>query len=441
MKKIIVLIMSTCICALILYMYLHKDKVLVANENHTVYLKKDSTNFKLFRNGKHFKMRGATGKTQLKSLAAIGGNTIRVYDTINIKSVLDDAHHNKLAVIVEIPIPKNSNNYNFYASEENTIQLKNDVKKFVRKYKNHPALLLWNLGNELDYPLTINKNSFINTFNNLIDIIHQEDRNHLVSTTLIPSLSQTLGIHLHSSKIDLLGFNAFGNLKRINPLIKKVSYISTTLPYFIAEYGINGPWEEKMTPWQVPIEQTSTKKAEQYTNTYNNFVENNENSLGDLVFYWGQKQEHTHTWFSIFDEHGRKSEVFYAIKSYWGNTTSKQELPPQIKYLLIDGKGANDKLVFSTNTQKNIEVLLETQSPKDSTFVYKWEVYAEGWDYNQTEKEDKPKKILETDAVLNKKTLAFSVPQKEGAYRVFVYIYDDKGNFSTSNIPFYALKK
>lgn len=428
---------SVTVLAIAVYLYTHAETK-VADETKTVFIKKGQDGFKLYRNGALFKIKGAAGYKYFKELSDIGGNTIRIYDSIN-KALLDEAHQNNLAVIIDIPLPKYTKENYFYSDEKNIIELKDSIKRLVNTYKNHPALLFWNLGNELEYPLVLRKNKFIDTFNGLIDLIHSEDPNHPVGTSIIPSRTQTLSIHFHSQQLDLIGFNGFGSLTRVTPLMNKIALATNVLPYYISEYGNNGPWEEKMTPWSVPIEQTSTKKAEQYLEVYDAYIRNNNASLGDLVFYWGQKQEHTHTWFSIFDEEGRKSEVFYDIKSIWGSPTTLNDLPPQINYLLLDDQGANDTLVYNGNAIKTAELIMENEM--DSTYQLEWEVFNEGWNYKQTEKEKRPKKIVLTTIAKTDNSLTFNIPKKEGPYRLFVYVYDKKGNFATANIPFYVLNK
>src|SRR5690606_4543426 len=279
----------------------------------------------------------------------------------------------------------------------------------------------------------------INTFNELIDIIHSEDPNHPVGTSLIPSRTQTFSLHFHSPQLDLIGFNAFGNLKLITPLMKKIAWATNALPYYISEYGSNGPWEETMTTWMVPIEQTSTKKAAQYLDLYNLYIRPNKESLGDLAFFWGQKQEHTHTWFSVFDEDGRKTQVYYSLKSLWESPINENELPPQINYMLINNQGAYDNLIYTANEIKTARIVME--SILDTTYQFKWEVFKEGWNYNQTEKENRPRRLPLNTIDKKDNSITFSVPDKEGPYRLFGYVYDQKGNFATTNIPFYVLKK
>ena len=420
-----------------IYVYTHSGSKAI-DSTKTVYISKDQNGFHLYRNGTPFRIRGAAGNDYLNSLAEIGANTIRIYDSIN-EAILDRAHQNNLAVIIDIALPKYTREYNFYEERENILKLKDSVKILVNKYKDHPALLFWNLGNELDYPLVLRKNSFINTFNELIDIIHTEDPDHPVGTSLIPSRTQTLSLHFHSPQLDLIGFNAFGNLQMIKPLMKKIALATNVLPYYISEYGTNGPWEETRTTWMVPIEQTSTKKSEQHLDLYNLYIRSDKESLGDLAFFWGQKQEHTHTWFSIFDDQGRKTQVYYSLKSLWGLPINENDLPPQINYMLINNQGAYDNLIYSTSEIKTAQIILESKI--DTTYQFKWEVFHEGWNYNQTERENRPIRLPIN--IIDKKdnSLTFSVPDKEGPYRIFGYVYDGKGNFATTNIPFYILKK
>jgi len=424
-------------CALVcVFLYTHRERNVSVDESKSVYIKSKNSQINLFRNDKPFKLKGAGGDASFELLSKAGGNTVRVYDTINLETILDKALENQLAVIVDINLPKYSAKYHYYDDQEKNNELKLKVEKLVNKYKNHPALLLWNLGNELDYPLVFRENNFIRTYNELIDIIHTTDPNHLVSTTLIPSQSQIFAIHYHSPDIDLIGFNVFGNIWRIETVLKKVNIFTKPLPYFISEYGYNGPWEEQRTTWGAPIEPTSSKKTEQYIERYNTYIKYDKKSIGDLVFYWGQKQERTHTWFSIFDQEERTSELFYKLNELWGGQISNLKYPPIINYMLIDERGAKENLIYKPNMEKTAELIFEHEI--DVVYQFVWEIYAEGWDYNQADIEKNPIKISKETVVVNS-SYTFKTPSKPGPYRIFVYVHDGFGNYSTTNIPFYVL--
>lgn len=404
----------------------------------TVHLQKTGDGFQLLRKGKPFKIQGASGNSNLEELSKIGGNTIRVYDTLNLSVVLNQAHRNGLAVIVDIPIPRYHKKYNVYQSETHNTQLKKEVRFLVRKYGSHPALLMWNLGNEVEYPLVFFKNSFIETFNDLIDIIHKEDPNHPVSTT-IPSVTkkQIISIYYHSPNIDLLSYNIFGNLKNLNSDLTKISYAFGKRPYYISEWGHDGPWEHSYTSWSAPIEPTSTKKAEQLKTRHKTLIQNMDNNcLGSLVFYWGEKHERTHTWFSLFIEKYGKSELVEEIKHLWKESYSNT---PSIglEYMLVDEKGAQSNLIFAPNQVKEAKIKF-SHAQHDSVRI-SWEVYPEAWQYKANDKEKKPGPIIGSIINTTGEEATFVTPTEEGPYRIFAYIFDNEGNFATTNTPFYVL--
>jgi hypothetical protein len=68
------------------------------------------------------------------------------------------------------------------------------------------------------------KINFIKTFNELIEIIHQEDKNHPVSTSIDKiGIKQYVKLRMFSPGLDLLAFNNFGDIKNIFETINKTS--------------------------------------------------------------------------------------------------------------------------------------------------------------------------------------------------------------------------
>jgi hypothetical protein len=291
----------------------------------------------------------------------------------------------------------------------------------------------------LVYPCVVFKNSFIDTFNELIDIIHKEDPNHPVGTAIGGvSRKLTTSVLIHSPQLDLLSFNLFGRLKDFDFNPFKMELLFGSRPYYISEWGSNGHWESEITSWKAPIEPTSAKKAEQIRARNNIIIERKDQTcLGDLVFYWGQKQEITQTWFSIFDAQGNKSQTFYELQSIWKNQSISIKCAPQVKYMLVNNKGVRDRLIYTPNEIKVAEVFLDGEI--DSTLHFIWEIYEENWDYKANVKQKNTKKILDCFDKADGNKLTFRTPAIEGPYRIFVFIYDQKGNFATTNTPFYIL--
>lgn len=411
------------------------------DETKTVYVKKVDKGFHLYKNGSPFFIQGASGNSHFKDLSSIGGNTIRLYDTLNLSNFLDEAEQYGLAVIVDIPIPAYNKKYNAYLNGNDNRILKQKIKVLVKRHKHHPALLMWNLGNELFYPFVLCKNSFIDTFNELIDIIHAEDPNHPVCTTLAGvSRIEIASIYIHSPKIDLLSFNIFGNTKLYNYNVDQMSFLFGAIPYYISEWGSDGMWESKLTSWRSPIEQSSTKKAEQINARYSIIAKNKDGGcLGSLVFFWGNKHELTFTWFSLY-RNDYKSEIIKELEYLWKKSNTTPTLIG-LEYMLVDGKGAADNIVFAPNELKISEIKFK-DSQNDSVRI-KWEIYPDAWYQSWYENKYKkiidPKEIVGSFVSFEKNKANFMTPAIEGPYRIFAFIYDQNGYFATANTPFYVL--
>jgi hypothetical protein len=408
------------------------------NEAASVHIKKEDGSFQLYRNGKPFYIKGASGNSNFEALANMGGNTIRVYDTLNLVRVLDTATKNGLAVIIDIPLPEYDEQFNEYEDDLKNEERKTKVKHFVQEYRDHPALLFWNLGNEVRYPVRLFPNKFIDTFNALIDIIHTEDPNHLVSTT-VQRRMDILAIARHSPNLDLLGYNIFGTVKNIRFNIESInSVLSGSFPYYISEWGIDGFWETGHTKWGASIEPTTTKKNEQLRHRYNNYILNaGDNCQGSLVFHWGQKHECTYTWFNLFGEDGKTSEMVLTLNNLWkGLGENENEIG--LDYMLVNGLGAMDNIILSPETLATAE--LKFKKKFNDSIRISWELYP---DYCRLESISKaikePQQI--TDAIASKSglTARFETPREEGSYRLYAYIENQDGFVATCNTPFYVL--
>ena len=414
------------------------NKKHIVDENRTVYIKKiKKGHYELVKNNKPFYIRGAAGKSYFKELSKIGGNTIRVYDTINLGKVLNNASEANLSVIVDLPIPRFHEEYNFYTNPISRDTLITNIKRTIKKYKDHPSLLMWMLGNEIEYPYgNIDKN-FVKTFNELIETIRKIDPNHPISTTIdAVEKKRILSITRNSPGIDLISINIFGNIRNLDKELSKISLFWNG-PFLISEWGIEGPWTDNLTLWKAPIEPASSLKAEQYAERYNKYVKNtNKRCLGNLIFYWGQKQERTHTWFSLFSEKGSKSQTIYEMEKIWTGKYS-ENLPPKLVNVLLDGKDDKKNTIFKPNEIKTAKVIHNNKS-EDSIYI-KWEIMPDSWANKRWDVEEKVNPIKDIIKETKGNSLQFLTPNEDGPYRLYVYLYDKHNNFSTVNAPFYVL--
>jgi len=393
-------------------------------KHRTVYVNKEGEQYVLYRNGQPFSVKGASGYTHLEKLREIGGNTIRTWDTVNLAAILDEAQRNNLAVIVGLSMPVSAYLDYFYKDTAKTAAQFRAFEKTVRRYKDHPALLMWCLGNELNFTWKPGYSAFYKTYNRLLDMIHATDTNHPVTATM-PNLNivQVMMIKWKVHDLDLISINTFGKLELLNDQLKWYAWLWKG-PFLITEWGAYGPWESERTNWEAPIENTSTKKAEHYQQLYTQLPQHNPRFLGALVFYWGQKLETTPTWFSIFDEGNASTEVVGVIQYLWTGKRPAHR-PPHIRYMLLNNKGARDNIVLPSGEKQTAELLLEDK-PADSIKVH-WQILQEHW---FGELQQAPLTMLDTVlAAGNELRLTFKAPVKEGPYRIYAKVMDGYGKF------------
>lgn len=409
------------------------------HDTATVHIKKNGDNYELYRNGELFEIKGCSGNMFFRELKEAGANTVRLYDTVNLKSKLDLLHKEGLAVVVTIPILRYNDSDTIYSNSLEVEKNGDNIRNFINKHKSHPAILYWILGNEINYPNWPKGEEYIKNFNSFLEIVHQEDRNHPVSTAVGGfDRSKVISMNNQSPGLDLISINIFGELSTFQKRKKEISLLWNG-PYVFSEFGVNGPWEADNTTWMAPIEQTSTKKAEQYSQRYYDYINTNKDGrcLGTLGFYWGIKQERTHTWFSTFQKDGKKNETAVVLEQILSNKSTTYN-GPKIEYILLNGKGAGESVILQSNENAEVQLVLPINHNTSGNLI-KWEIRKENWNYAYNEVEKTPDTIPNLITEITNSKMIFRAPEEPGPYRVFLKI-EDKNYFATANIPFYVLK-
>lgn len=387
------------------------------------------------RNGIPFNVVGASGNGHLAELKSSGGNTIRIYEPDSLPAILDKAEQLGLAIVADLPLPEYSGSGDgFYGVPARSDSIIASIIRIVAKHKHHPALLCWILGNEINY--TPGDDTFKNDYDALIAAIRKEDPDHPIGTTLVSH--QLIKMHLspRSTGLDFVGLNIFGSLRYFETR-KNWFRVAWTGPYLFTEWGNNGPWESEETVWGAPLEPPSAKKAELLRERYREDVvtQTDGRCLGNLVFYWGQKQERTHTWFSLFSEDGLKSQVCHELENIW-KETDERYTGMAINYLLLEGKGAPANLVFKPGAEVGAKAIFHDWGGQLKSFS--WSIREEDWYHAQVDSLIR-RPIPSLFMVQSPDRSSFLTPDRPGPYRLYLEVVDSTGYFATANVPFYVL--
>ena len=391
--------------------------------------------YELLKDGKPYYIKGAGGTENLEKLKKYGGNSIRTWGVdAQTDNILNNAEKNDLTVCFGIWIGQERQGFDYSNKHALASQLKM-VRETVRKYKDHPSILIWGVGNEMDLDYT--NFEVWKHMEEVCKVVKEEDPNHptmLVTAGL--DVAEVKLIKEHTPSLDILGINTYGNISYLKDAIHMYDW---NKPYIVAEWGPYGWWEVGKTSWGAALEETSSEKAKTYQASFTSILKDTSTCLGSYVFLWGQKQETTSTWFSMFTQEGEETEVMDIMIKGWTGKKPENRAPSIANFTLSDKKGHNNiTQKVSTPLQANVDI----SDPDGDKIHYQWQVIPESTDKKtggDKEKAPKPLKgvFKKSDTQKNNVTFYISSP---GEYRLFIFAKDGNGNVATGNIPFKITK-
>lgn len=394
-----------------------------------VELLRTADGWQLQRDGKPFFVKGAGGTERLDLLAAAGANSVRTWGGDNLTPLLDEAHKNGLTVTVGIWLHHEGDTEKFsYDNPEMLKQQLDAVRKAVLRYKDHPAVLMWGIGNEMEGYKDGGKAAIWKNVNDAAKLAKELDPNHPVMTVIaemgdkrIPSINQLC------PDVDIIGINSYAGASTI---ASRYAALNPQKPYIITEFGPPGGWEGDKTAWGAPIEPTSVEKADWYRRAYVGSIDRKPWCLGSYAFLWGRKQETTATWFGMFLSDGSKVNAVDTMTELWSGKPPEY-LCPKIERLKIEG--ANDLKPGQT-----LKVSLTATDPAARPFKVRWVVQPEQTKTGIGGQEEPVLPELQS-AIVNSDAQHCEIvaPKNEGGYRVFAYVNNGVGS-SVANVPFHV---
>lgn len=400
--------------------------------------KNDAGNYRLFVDGEEFYIHGAGLEFgDVEALASHGANAFRTWRTENGektgKEVLDEAYENGLMVFMGIEVGRERHGFDYDDSVQVANQLE-EIKEQIILYKNHPALLGWGIGNELN--LHYENKKVWNAVNDIAKMIHEVDGNH-PATTMLAGIGkpEVEYITANCPDLDYISIQMYGDIINLQQRIAEAGYDG---PYMITEWGATGHWEVNSTEWGAPIEQTSTEKAAGIKERYEKAIAiDTTRCIGSFVFLWGQKQERTPTWYGLFTENNEQTEPIDVMHYFWNDKQWPENRVPQISNVQLAGGKASDNIHVPADTE--IEMTFDAADSDNDQLNVRFEIMKEATDLKDGgDKESRPAPI---DGLMISEAngkIVFKSPAESGAYRAFVYVLDGNNHAATANIPFYV---
>jgi hypothetical protein len=396
-------------------------------------LLKTAAGWELRRGGQPFHIQGVGlgvgGFGSLELLARIGGNAFREWAIApKTESQLQEAEHLGLAMCVGLWLGRPKHGFNYANPETAARELKAAVDD-VRRFKDHPAVLMWGLGNELE--LDVQGEAAIPVLRfiqRVSEEVHRIDPDHptmIVIAELGRNAAKVDLVHKHCPDVDIVGINAYAGVASLPERYRKGG---GTKPYVITEFGPPGQWEAARAPWGALHELTSTEKAARYRRAWKSTMAGAKGEcLGGFSFLWGAKDEATLTWYGMMLADGTPLESLEVMAEEWGRSLAHR--CPRIESLMAEGP-------VSVQAGVIIKACVRASHPDGDPLTYQWvlmtDVINDGHD-GASNAVPIDGAIVKPDAP----DVEARLPQP-GLYRLFVYVRDGHANAAVGNIPLQA---
>ncbi|WP_432253916.1 discoidin domain-containing protein [Streptomyces sp. HNM1019] len=361
----------------------------------------------------------------LPDLRSMGVNTIRTWGTdATSHPLFDSAAANGIKVIAGFWLqpgggPGSGGCVNYRTDTAYKDQTTAEFTKWVSAYKDHPGVLMWNVGNESVLglqncysgdELEQQRDAYTTFVNDIAKKIHAIDPDHPVTST-----DAWTGAWPYYQKnapdLDLYAVNSYNAVCDIKATWEQGGY---TKPYIVTETGPAGEWEVPDDSNGVPEEPTDQAKAEGYGKAWNCVTGHKGVALGATMFHYGTEDDFGGVWFNLLPA-GQKRLSYYAVKKAYGADTSGDNTPPVISSLAVEGDAAK------VEAGRDLTLAVKATDPDGDAISYQV--------LGSTMYLDKDKGLIPLPATdLGGGRLKLTAPDRPGVWKVYVKATDGKGN-------------
>ena len=216
-----------------------------------VELRQVEGSWRLYVNNQAFYIKGAGIEFgSQEKLKEHGGNALRTWSTDNGRDsgqkLLDRALANGLHVAMGLDVDHERRGFDYDNTNAVARQFA-QLTALVAEYKDHPALIIWVIGNELNFE----KNPKVwDAVNELSKAIHRIDPNHLTTTALAGFKPETVdAVKTRAPDLDFISFQMYADIINLPKYLREAHWDK---PYIVTEWGATGHWECGQTAWGAP---------------------------------------------------------------------------------------------------------------------------------------------------------------------------------------------
>lgn len=356
-----------------------------------------------------------------QDLQFLGVNTIRTWATgENTLQLLDAAHKHDIRVMVGIwmrhgrPGMEDDDSFNYLTDTKGMEAMYQNALQTVETYKDHPAVLMWGIGNEvyLNTATDAEKKAYSLQLEKICSEIKKIDTHHPIASVE----AWTFGLDWweeYVPSLDVYGINCYG--AGANLLPDELEKKGVEKPYIITEFGVTGEWDIKQKKNGIKIEPNDVQKYETIVNGYKNWIQPKPTCLGVFVFHYSSGNNFASPW--LFTHHLKMYRPqYWAIrKAYTGKEPTNH--PPSIEN--FDLPNSDSKIKSETWIPVSLSVSDVEKEKLEIDFFY-----------NQrtgSRKRRDQVNVLQHRGSLEE-GFEIQLPKEEGAIKVYVNVKDSFNN-------------
>lgn len=328
----------------------------------------DVTEYRVYNNPKIY-------KRDLPLLRSMGANVIRTYAKVTSRKFLDACYNigfDPIYVIMGFYIDGSAD----LSNREVLEKIKSDFREYVKRYKRHPAVLMWSPGNETECAYMGSDRDYYTLLNELAEVAYLEegDTYHPV-TAVLADISHIgdrglLTTDEDMNYLDVWGANAY---KGINFGDMFDDYVKRSKkPLWVSEFGVDAWHSVDKTD---PSYGYANERLQSVSNCalWDEISSRSDVCSGGAVFeysdeWWkdrcGNKATHDYRGFAMGDEmldHPDRysSEEWYGIVSVSKNGREPDNITPRRAYYALKSRWSDEPEIETCAFIKEVRALIK----------------------------------------------------------------------------------
>ncbi|GAB3646120.1 discoidin domain-containing protein [Glycomyces tarimensis] len=373
----------------------------------------------------------AEAERWMPELADMGVNTLRTWGTdASTLPLLDAAAAHDVKVMLGFWLlpgggPGSGGCIDYVTDESYKSQTLADIVGWVETYRDHPGVLMWNVGNESvlglqncygEGEVDAQRHAYTAFVNDVAVAIHGVDDQHPVTSTDAWTGAWPY-YKANAPDLDLLSVNAYDDVCGVEQAWNEGGY---DRPYIITETGPSGEWEVPDDANGVPDEPSDIAKAEAYTQAWDCITGHEGVALGATMFHFGTEGDFGGVWFNLIPGGNRRLSYYAVAEAYGGSTQANT--PPVISSMDLGLDGP-------VTGGEEFTVRMDTADPDGDAVEYIPMVnsaYINGsWDM-----------LLADYTVNGDGTITIRAPEILGVWKLYVWAEDGHGNVGVESASF-----